>query len=220
MVFRFSTFTDPASIVTSVRFQIDSILAVPSLLGVVHRASTQPSSLSADIDEDKDTLTHGEGFNAVNDLRSGHPLVDDTLIPETDRLSSPSPTQIRNQIPVRQRTRHTLLPSDPPSSVINHPDLDRDHYQHHQAALLTIQSRANSTDVGELSSPDSKHDVDGDGGNWEVSCLVAGLCARPPGRWFPRGGYYIFVAVWDEAAAAYTLPCSMHCGHWNSGVYP
>ena len=221
-VFRFSTFTDPLSIVPSVRAQIDRILALPSLLGVSRAASARTSSLSQVIDIDNTTPTRGdrEGCDAVNDLQSMHPLVDNPLMPETDHLSLPSPSQIRNQIPVWQPTRHSLRPSDPPSSVINNPGLDRDHPKHHQPAILTIQQRANATDIEELSSPDSKHDAFGDGGNSEVSCLVAGLYTRCSPFDF-AGGYHTFVSTWDLAVVDCVLFFSMDCGPWHPRVvYP
>ena len=159
----------------SVRVQIDRVLALPSLLEVPRPVDT-PSSLSPDNDSDNATLTRGEreGGDAVNDLLPGYPLV---VPPQTPRANSVRPLQIRNRIPERQHTRHTVSPSDPPPSVINHPDLDRDHRKYCQATSLTVQSKANSTD-GDLSFPDSKRDADGVGRNHQVSCLVTGLYTR------------------------------------------
>lgn len=189
LVFRFCcTFADQASVVTNVRVQVDQILALPSLLGVPHYLNTP--SLSTD--SDNATLTSGDGEvgDAVNDLLPGHPLAFPPQIPQTNSVSS---IQIRNRMPGRQHTRHSVRPSDPPPSAINYPDLDRDHYEHHQATSLTIQSRANSTD-GELSSPDSNPDEDAIGGNFQVSYLVTGLYTRC--SLFDSADNHVYVSVY------------------------
>ena len=56
--------------------------------------------------------------------------------------------------------------------------LDHDHRQQRQPSPPAIQSRVNSADGDLPRSPDSSRDRDGDGGNCEVSCLVAGLYTR------------------------------------------
>ena len=161
---------------TSVRVQIDRILALPSLLGVPRCVDTPQLLLSTDNDRDTTTQTHGdrEGSNAVNDLLPARSLVVPPQIPQANLVSS---IQIRNRTPGRQHTRHAVRPSDPPPSVINHPVLDRDHCEHHQTTSLIIQSRANSTD-GNLSSPDSNRDGYNEGKNCGVSCLITGLYTR------------------------------------------
>jgi len=160
------------------------------LLGVTRGIGTLGPSLSADIDSDNTIPTHGdrEGCHAVNDLQLGHPLVHPLSTSEANHLPCVSPLQIPNQVPVWQHTRHSLRPSDPTPAVINHTGLDRDHRQHHQLTSLAIQSRVNSTDGDLPSSPHSKRDMNADGGNREVSCLVAGLYTRCS-AFGPVGGY-------------------------------
>lgn len=125
-------------------------------------------------------------------------------IPEPSRFPSVSPVRARNQIPVWQHTRHKLHPSDPTPAVINHPDLDRDHRQHHQPTSLPIQSHGSSTNGDLLSSPGSKRDSDGDGANREVSCLVTGLFTRC------AAAGYIYAGVWVKQAWTILL-CSILC---------
>lgn len=175
--FPFSTPSDETSIATSMRAQIDRILALPSLLGVTRRLHTQPSPLLADIDNDNISLTHGdrEGHNAVNDSLSVNPLMDTGAAPEATSPLPVNSIQIRKQIQGLQYTRHSPQPSDSSPSVIN-PDHCRDHRQRHQPTPIAIQSTATSTDRN-LSSPDSNPLWQLDGWNREVSSFIPGLYA-------------------------------------------
>ena len=193
----------PFGTATSIRTQIDRILAFPSLLGVARCADTRRPSLSPDIDDDNHnavpTRGDGEDCHAVNDLQPGCPLVDSPgPMPEANRFPFRSPMQTRNQMPAWQHTRHLLHPSDPTPAVINCADLDRDHRQHHQLPPLPIHSRANSTGGDLPSSPSQKHDRNRDGGYCEVSCLVAGLYTRCSAFDSVRG--YIHVGTWVLAS--------------------
>ena len=166
----------------SVRAQIDRILAFPSLLGVSRCTQVRRPSLPTEIDNDNATPapSDGEGSHAVTDLQTGHFLADS--LPETNLFPRVSPPNPRNQIPVRERTRHRPHLSDPSPATINRADPDRDRGQCYEPTPLAHPSRSNSAVPN---SPDSGPDGDICEGNRPVSCLVADPCTRCPACLFP-----------------------------------
>jgi len=178
---------------------------LPSLLGIAGCVNTRGHTLSTDIDSDN-ALTRGdeEECHAVNDLQPGRPRVDSPPMPEANHFPRVNHIQTRNQIPVWQHTRHSLYPSDPTPAVIKP---DPDHRQQRQPSSTAIQSRANSADGDHPSSTDPNRDRDGDGGNCEVSCLVAGLYTRCSAVDSVGGCIYAGVRGFGELG----LYCSVQC---------